>query len=47
MNLDSLKKKISDLESNAKNQFGSANDKLELDNIYRSYLGKKVKSIFF
>ena len=41
MNLDSLKKKISDLESNAKNQFGSANDKLELDNIYRSYLGKK------
>ena len=41
MNLDSLKKKISDLESNAKTEFGSANDKLELDNIYRSYLGKK------
>ena len=41
MNLDSLKKKISDLESKAKTQFGSANDKLELDNIYRSYLGKK------
>ena len=41
MNLDSLKKKISDLASNAKTEFGSANDKLELDNIYRSYLGKK------
>ena len=41
MNLDSLKKKISDLESNAKTEFGSANDKSELDYIYRSYLGKK------
>ena len=41
MNLDSLKKKISDLESNAKTEFGSANDKLKLDDIYRSYLGKK------
>ena len=27
MNLDSLKKKISDLASNAKKEFGSANDK--------------------
>ncbi|URQ66899.1 phenylalanine--tRNA ligase subunit alpha [SAR86 cluster bacterium] len=43
MNLDSLKKKISDLEINAKTEFGSANNKLELDNIYRSYLGKKGK----
>ena len=41
MNLDSLKKKISDLASNDKTEFGSANDNLELDNIYRSYLGKK------
>ena len=41
MNLDSLKKKIADLESNAKTKFRSANDKFELDDIYRSYLGKK------
>ena len=41
MNLDSLKKKISDLESNAKTEFDSATDKSELDYIYGSYLGKK------
>ena len=41
MNLDSLKQTISDLESKAKAEFASANDKSALDNIYRSFLGKK------
>ena len=41
MNLDTLKKKISDLQSKAINDFSLSKSKTELDDSYRSFLGKK------
>ena len=41
MDLNSLKKKISDIGSRSKFIFDAASSKHELDEIYRSYLGKK------
>ena len=41
MDLNSLKKKISDISSRSKNVFDAASSKPELDDIYRSFLGKK------
>ena len=41
MDLNSLKKQISDISSRSKNVFDAASSKPELDDIYRSFLGKK------
>ena len=41
MDLNSLKKKISDINSRSKHVFDAASSKPELDDIYRSFLGKK------
>ena len=41
MDLNSLKKKISDISSRSKHVFDAASSKPELDDIYRSFLGKK------
>ena len=41
MDLNSLKKKISDISSRSKLIFDAASSKPELDDIYRSFLGKK------
>ena len=41
MDLNSLKKQISDISSRSKNVFDAASSKPELDEIYRSFLGKK------
>ena len=41
MDLNSLKKQISDISSRSKHVFDSASSKPELDDIYRSFLGKK------
>ena len=41
MNLESLKQTISELKSKVKEDFSSAQDSSSLDNIYRSFLGKK------
>ena len=41
MDLNSLKKQISDISSRSKHVFDSATSKPELDDIYRSFLGKK------
>ena len=41
MDLNSLKKKISDISSRSKHVFDAASSKSELDDIYRSFLGKK------
>ena len=41
MDLNSLKKQISDISSRSKHVFGAASSKAELDDIYRSFLGKK------
>ena len=41
MDLNSLKKQISDISSRSKHVFDAASSKPELDDIYRSFLGKK------
>ena len=41
MNLEALKQTISDLKSLSKSQFEQATQQLELDDLYRSFLGKK------
>ena len=41
MDLNSLKKQISDISSRSKHVFDAASSKPELDEIYRSFLGKK------
>ena len=41
MDLNSLKKQISDISSRSKFIFDAASSKPELDDIYRSFLGKK------
>ena len=41
MNLDALKQTISDLSSQSKGQFEEATTQSELDDLYRSFLGKK------
>tara|TARA_B100001559_G_scaffold302768_1_gene290802 strand:- start:2692 stop:3687 length:996 start_codon:yes stop_codon:yes gene_type:complete len=41
MNLDALKQTISDLSSQSKGQFEKATTQSELDDLYRSFLGKK------
>ena len=41
MNLEALKQTISDLKSLSKSQFGQATLQSELDDLYRSFLGKK------
>ena len=41
MNLDTLKQKISVLKSKANNDFLSSVSKEDLDDSYRSFLGKK------
>lgn len=41
MDLNSLKKKISDISSRSKHVFDAASSKPELDDVYRSFLGKK------
>ena len=41
MDLNSLKKQISDISSRSKHVFDGASSKPELDDIYRSFLGKK------
>ena len=41
MDLNSLKKQISDIRSRSKHVFDAASSKPELDDIYRSFLGKK------
>ena len=41
MDLDSLKQTILDIESRALSHFDSVNSKSELDEVYRSFLGKK------
>ena len=41
MNLESLKQTISELKSKVKEDFSLAKDKSSLDDIYRSFLGKK------
>ena len=41
MDLNSLKKQISDISSRSKHVFNAASSKPELDDIYRSFLGKK------
>jgi len=41
MNLEALKQKISDLKSLSKSQFEQASLQSELDDLYRSFLGKK------
>ena len=41
MNLEALKKTISDLKSLSKSQFEQATQQSELDDLYRSFLGKK------
>ena len=41
MDLNSLKKQISDISSRSKHVFDTASSKPELDDIYRSFLGKK------
>ena len=41
MDLNSLKKQISDISSRSKHVFDAASSKSELDDIYRSFLGKK------
>ena len=43
MDLNSLKKQISDISSRSKHVFDAASSKPELDDIYRSFLGKKGK----
>tara|TARA_B100000530_G_scaffold279655_1_gene193101 strand:+ start:379 stop:1374 length:996 start_codon:yes stop_codon:yes gene_type:complete len=43
MNLEALKKTISDLKSLSKSQFEKATLQSELDDLYRSFLGKKGK----
>ena len=41
MNLEALKQTISDLKSLSKSQFEQATQQSELDDLYRSFLGKK------
>ena len=41
MDLNSLKKQISDISSRSKHVFDAASSKPELDDVYRSFLGKK------
>ena len=41
MNLDTLKKNLLELKSKAITEFKSANNRSDIDDIYRSFLGKK------